>query len=44
MSINGQNKRTHAVRFGFNGWAKYPDHDLDAAVPEQISPDPWTCP
>ncbi|PTN38995.1 agmatine/peptidylarginine deiminase [Desulfonatronum sp. SC1] len=34
---DGQNKRTHAVRFGFNGWAKYPDHELDAAVPEHIA-------
>ncbi len=25
-----------AVRFSFNAWAKYPDHDLDAAVPERI--------
>lgn len=29
--------RTRAVRFGFNGWAKYPDHELDAAVPEHIA-------
>ncbi|SMP41106.1 agmatine deiminase [Desulfonatronum zhilinae] len=34
---DGRNKRTHAVRFGFNGWAKYPDHELDAAVPEHIA-------
>jgi agmatine deiminase len=35
--VHGINGETRAVRFDFNGWAKYPDHDLDAAVPEQIS-------
>ncbi|MFW5722713.1 MAG: agmatine deiminase family protein [Desulfohalobiaceae bacterium] len=25
------------VRFRFNGWAKYPDHGLDAEVPPQIA-------
>jgi agmatine deiminase len=34
---DGQNCRLQAVRFGFNGWAKYPDHELDAAVPEHIA-------
>ncbi|SDB25169.1 agmatine deiminase [Desulfonatronum thiosulfatophilum] len=35
--VQDQNGNVAAVRAGFNGWAKYPDHELDAAVPEKIS-------
>ncbi|WP_045218458.1 agmatine deiminase family protein [Desulfonatronum thioautotrophicum] len=35
--VQHQSGGVHAVRFGFNGWAKYADHELDAAVPERIA-------
>jgi agmatine deiminase len=35
--VRDQDGDVCAVRFGFNGWAKYPDHSRDAAVPEKIS-------
>lgn len=28
--------KCRAVRFSFNAWAKYPDFELDAAVPDQL--------
>jgi agmatine deiminase len=32
FTVRGESPRAQAVRFGFSGWAKYPDHLLDAAA------------
>ncbi|GAB6059806.1 agmatine deiminase family protein [Desulfonatronum parangueonense] len=34
--VQDQDGNVAAVHAGFNGWAKYPDHELDAAVPDKI--------
>jgi agmatine deiminase len=35
--VNDKNKKQVALKFRFNGWAKYPNHRLDTKVPETLA-------
>lgn len=37
FTVRAESPRARAVRFGFTGWAKYPDHELDAAASAQVA-------
>ncbi|GFK94014.1 Agmatine deiminase [Fundidesulfovibrio magnetotacticus] len=37
FTLRRASPRVRAVRFGFTGWAKYPDHLLDAEAPEHVA-------
>jgi agmatine deiminase len=37
FTVRRESPKARAVRFGFSGWAKYPDHQLDAAASGAVS-------